>query len=115
MTVLNVIEITNDILLYFGTFFTVIFVIGLAVVVYEALTCNSDTGLCLGVAFTVIGFTAGLILLGNAFTTPPHKEYQVIIDKNTKFYEVCDKYEIVSRDGYIFTLKDKVSEDEDKE
>lgn len=107
MTVLNVIEITNDIPLYFGILFAVIFAIGVVFVIYEIIACNSDIRFCTGLVLGIIGLITGSILLAFAFATPPHKEYQVIIDKNTKFYEVYDKYEIVSRDGYIFTLKDK--------
>ena len=107
MTVLNVIEITNAIPLAFGILFAVIFVIGIVAVIYELITCNSDTRFCTGLVLATIGFITSSVLFAYAFATPPHKEYQVIIDKNTNFYEIYDKYEIVSRDGYIFTLKDK--------
>lgn len=112
MIVLNVVEITNDIPLYFGILFAAVFVIGLVIVIYEIITCNSDTRFCTGLVLGIIGLITGSILLAIAFATPPHKEYQVIIDKNTKFYELYDKYDVVKQEGYIYTLVDKEKENE---
>ena len=34
-------------------------------------------------------------------------QYQVIIDKETTFYEVYEKYNVIKQDGFIFTLEER--------
>jgi hypothetical protein len=38
-------------------------------------------------------------------------EYQVTVDSSVSFQEFFEKYEVVSADGYVYTVIERVSED----
>lgn len=38
-------------------------------------------------------------------------EYQVTVDGSVSFQDFIDKYEVVSADGYVYTVIERVSED----
>ena len=106
MTVLNVIDVTNKMYSDLTLICAIIFGIS-AILVVIGVVFVKESCFCIGAVLLLFSFITGATFLYLKVSNNPHKEYQVIIDKNTKFYEVCDKYEIVSRDGYIYTLKDK--------
>ena len=58
----------------------------------------------MGIASLVIFF----IVIYSDFSEPTNKyEYKVTIDDSVSFNYLYDKYEIVNKDGKIFTIRDK--------
>jgi len=54
--------------------------------------------------------------IGNYFTRTQYTttKYQVIIDDNVKYNDFVNRYDIISHDGDIYTIKDKLTDEFNK-
>ena len=72
------------------------------------LGCDQET---LGIfcAFLALGSLVGMIIfliVGNCNQEFHHYNYQVILDDNITAKELLNDYEVISREGEIFTVKE---------
>ena len=70
------------------------------------LICNGDT---VGWLFlVVVGFfgfaSVGCFSTGNSKEVYSHEEYKVIIDDSVKLNDFYEKYEVIDREGEIYTV-----------
>lgn len=58
--------------------------------------------------FSVLLLLFGIFLIKEGFyVKETYKEHKVLIDEETRFHDVLDRYEILEQDGRIFTVKER--------
>lgn len=85
--------------------------LGVAIMFAAAMViCFSNDRMVLGVVFFILALGAGVVgSLGGTLskTNINHIEYKVTIDNSVSMNEFLDKYEILDREGKIYTVKEK--------
>lgn len=87
--------------------------IGFIIAIVERVDFGFNTGSIFAI-FTcaLIGLfigTIGMLMSAHKTTTVDYIEYKVTIDEEVNFIEFVDKYEILGREGKIFTVRERDS------
>lgn len=54
-----------------------------------------------------VAWVAVFFFIGFSGSLPPRHEYKVLISKDVSLIEFNEKYEIMSQDGLLYTIRDK--------
>ena len=99
----EVIPITelNNFILLFGWI--------IAIILFIAITIKVDTTLGISIYFLIFTISLGL---SNCILqkTSEYTQYKVTISDTVNFVEFNEKYEIISQDGKIYTIKERGDE-----
>ena len=100
-------EVVTDMTFNFGIFIIgVIFSIILAVIVSMLLSTN----LLFNIIY-IIGFIISIVLgVVYANSSESYTQYKVTISDEVNFVEFNEKYEIISQDGKLYTIKERGDE-----
>ena len=70
------------------------------------IATSGDIGWCFIATLTSLGI-ALFVACSTAFFSNQHYEYKVLIDPQTNFTEFYEKYEVISQQGKIYTIREK--------
>ena len=94
-------------------FFGIMVISFVIAVVFGTIAALTGKDIILGVLIFGVIFTIGTLLFGvvvglaEAPETECATEYKVTIDDSVSFVEFSEKYEIISKEGKIYTVREK--------
>lgn len=79
-------------------------------IIYISLKVCSKLECCVVSLICIASFVVAVYNNVSGYNTI-RTEYQVTVDSSVSFQDFIDKYEVVSADGYVYTVIERVSED----
>ena len=101
MHVLNVTEVSG--LWWLWVVFGFLCALSITAVIAYIISDTKEPTCYLSAALLIIA----VIVFGVNVSGFKRNQYQVIIDKETTFYEIYEKYNVIKQDGFIFTLEER--------
>ena len=98
--------------IYIIGFIALAFLFSFGAIVFNDFFANAKTDIILAIVVAVItGSVIGYFIWNDDKKDALPETYDVIIDESVSFCEFDEKYEVVERNGEIYTIKERASDE----